>query len=87
MTDDQIAALVHSTAEEVAKRTIREMFVTFGIDVTNPMEMQQDMAYLRAWRTSVGTIKKQGLMTAVGIVTIGVLGLIWSAMKTGAGPQ
>lgn len=87
MTDDQIAALVHSTAEEVAERTIKKMFVTFGIDVSNPMEMQQDMAHLRAWRTSVSTIKKQGLLTAVGIVTVGLLGLIWSAMKTGAGPQ
>lgn len=87
MTDEQIAALVHKTAEEVAKRVVQETFITFGIDATNPMEMQQDMQHLRAWRTSVSTVKRQGLMSAVGIIVIGVLGLIWTAMKTGATPH
>lgn len=33
------------------------------------------------WRTSTETVKRQGLLTAVVIITTGVIGLIWMAIK------
>lgn len=80
MTDDQIAALVSQTAEETARRVIHEMFTAHGIDVASPLAMQADMQHLRAWRNASEAIKRQGLVTMVGIFVVGMLGLIWSAL-------
>lgn len=83
MTDEQISALVKKTAEETAQQVVERTFLTLGIDASNPMEMQADMQHLRAWRNSVATVKRQGLVSAVGIIVIGVLGLIWRATANG----
>ena len=80
MTDDQIAALVAKTAEETAKRVVAQTFLSLGIDANSPMEMQADMQHLRNWRTATATVKRQGMLSAVGIIVIGVLGLIWNAL-------
>lgn len=45
------------------------------------LEVQKDMQHLRAWRESVATVKRQSLMTAIGIITAGLLGLVWLAVK------
>lgn len=89
MTDEQIAALVKETAERTAEEVLRRAFLSMGIDMTTPsgiVAAQADMQHLRAWRTSVETVKRQGLLTAVIIITTGFLGLIWAAVRNGATP-
>ena len=39
------------------------------------------MQHLRAWRGSVETVKRQSLLSAVGLMTAGILGLVWVAIK------
>jgi hypothetical protein len=73
MTEHEVKKIV---AEAVA-----ETLLTLGIDTTDPVELQKDMAHLRAWRESVQTVKQQGLVTAVGILVAGALGLLWLAFK------
>lgn len=73
MTEHEVKKIV---AEAVA-----ETLLTLGIDTTNPVELQKDMAHLRAWRESVATVKRQSLVTAVGIVIAGMLGLLWLGFK------
>jgi hypothetical protein len=73
MTEHEVKKIV---AEAVA-----ETLLTLGIDTTDPVELQKDMAHLRAWRESVQTVKQQGLVTAVGILVAGMLGLLWLAFK------
>jgi hypothetical protein len=73
MTEHEVKKIV---AEAVA-----ETLLTLGIDTTDPVELQKDMAHLRAWRESVATVKQQGLVTAVGILVAGALGLLWLAFK------
>ncbi len=75
MTDDEI--------KRVVAQTVAETLLKLGIDAEDPLEFQADMQHLRQWRQSVATVKRQGLMTAVGILTAGVLGLIWMAIKGG----
>lgn len=55
--------------------------MTLGIETDEALEVQKDMQHLRAWREAVATVKRQSLMTAIGIITAGVLGLIWLAVK------
>ena len=90
MTDEEIAALVKETAERTAEEVLRHAFLSLGIDMTNPsaiVSAQADMQHLRAWRNSVETVKRQGLLTAVGIIIAGVIGLIWTAVKAGQPPH
>ena len=72
-TDDEIRTIV--------KATVAETLVTLGVDITKPTEVQADFQHLRSWRQSVETVKRQGLVTAVGVLVLGALGLIWAAIK------
>jgi hypothetical protein len=60
--------------------TVDATLLKLGIDATDPLEFQADMQHLRAWRQSVNTVKRQSLMTAIGILTTGILGLIYMAL-------
>ena len=67
--------------EKIVSKTVAETLLKLGIDADDPLEFQADMQHLRSWRRSVDTVKKQSLMTAIGILTAGMLGLIWIAIK------
>jgi hypothetical protein len=86
MTDEQIEALVKKTAEETAHQVMRQTLLVLGVDTTDPLAFQADMQHLRAWRESIATVKRQGLLTAIVIIVAGVLGLIWTAVKAGSPP-
>ena len=73
MTEHEIRLIVAETLDQTLTR--------LGVDTEDPIEFQRDLQHLRAWRESVGTVKRQSLMTAIGIITAGVLGLIWLAIK------
>lgn len=73
MTEQEIRRIVAETVKETLTR--------IGIEADDPLEAQKDFQHLRSWRTSTETIKRQGLLTSVGIVTAGIVGLIWMAIK------
>lgn len=66
----------------IVSETVKETFMRLGIDSEDPIEFQKDMQHVRSWRTSVETVKRQGIMTAIGIITAGFLGAIWMAVKS-----
>lgn len=80
--NEEVRELVRSTAEQAAKEAVRQTLLTLGIDTEEPIEVQADMRHLREWRKSVATVKKQGLVTAIAIITSGVLGLVWLAVTS-----
>lgn len=67
----------------LVSETVAETLLKMGLDTSDPLELQRDMQHLRQWRESVETVKKQGLITAVGIITAGIIGLIWLSIKSG----
>lgn len=75
--DETTRQLVKSVADEAATEAVRRTLLTLGIDSTNPIETQADMAHLRQWRKSLSAVKRQGLLTTMGIVVSGILALIW----------
>lgn len=72
MTDDD--------ARAIARATVREMLLTLGADPDEPTELQKDFAFVRTWRLSTEAVKRQGLLTAAGVIVTGALGLIWLAV-------
>lgn len=80
MDESEIKELV----KEAAKEAVLETLLTLGLDAKEAKEVQADMLHVRKWREATETVKKQSLITAVGLVVVGVLGLIWMAIKGGA---
>jgi hypothetical protein len=78
---------IRVVAREAAKEAVRDMLERLGVDADDFVEVQKDFQHLRDWRLSVAAIKRQGLISAVGVLTMGMLGLIWMALKTGAAPH
>jgi hypothetical protein len=81
-------AEIKTIASEAARASVEEMFLRFGIEANSADDiraLQRDFAHLRGWRESTETIKRQGIMTAVGVITLGILGLIWTAISKGTG--
>lgn len=66
---------------KIVAEAVKETLMRMGIEADDPLEVQRDMQHLRNWRTSTETIKRQSIMTAIGIVTAGILGAIWMAFK------
>jgi hypothetical protein len=74
-------AMTEADIRRIVAETVEQTLTKIGIDTEQPLEFQKDMQHLRAWRESVSTVKRQSLITAVGILTAGVLGLIWMAVR------
>jgi hypothetical protein len=83
MTESEIRTLVERTATAAAQEAVKETLLKLGIRADDALEVQADMQHLRQWRESMATVKRQSLMTAVGILVAGFLGLLWMAVKGG----
>jgi hypothetical protein len=73
MTEHEIRAIVADAVSQTLTR--------LGVDVDDPLEVQKDMQHLRAWRESVATVKRQSLITAIGILVAGALGMLWLGLR------
>lgn len=76
--------MTEAEIRKIVAETVAETLMRIGIEADDPMEAQKDFQHLRSWRTSTETVKRQGLLTAIGIVTAGIIGAVWMALK-GAG--
>ena len=80
MTEDEI----RDVARTAAREAVHEMMIGLGADVSNPaaiIEMQKDFQSLREWRQSMQAVRRHGLITAVGVIVVGVLGLIYMSLS------
>lgn len=77
--------MTEQDVKRIVQDTVAETLLKLGVDAEDPIEFQRDMQFVRSWRDSASTVKKQSLITAVGILTAGILGLIWMAIKGGNG--
>lgn len=58
MTDEELKIVIEQSVEKGIKenvpRAFHELMTSMGVDVSYPLKMQQDFAFLRSLRTSVG---------------------------------
>lgn len=82
MTNDEVRHI----AEEAAKKAVRELLVTMGVNANDPdalLEMQRDFAHIRAWRLSVAAVRGTAIKTGVTVLVTGFLGALWLMIKQG----
>lgn len=65
----------------LVKEVVDETLERFGFDTGQPLQMQQNIAFLQSWRESSSAIKRQAWFVVIGVGLVGVLGLVWAAVK------
>ena len=66
--------------KKIAKLAISEMMTAWGIDVKNPLEMQEDFAWTRKYRKIAERVGSAVLLLIALSVTGGIIGLITSSL-------
>ena len=75
--------MTESEMKRVVAEAVQETLVKMGVDIDDPIEMQKDMSFLREWRNSTAAVKRHGLITAIGVLVVAGLGLVWLAIRGG----
>lgn len=79
MTESEIDKL----CQRVAEKTVNDTLLKLGMSIGDPIEFQKDMAFLRSWRQSSDSVKRQGFITMTIVLTTGFLGLLYTFFKGG----
>jgi hypothetical protein len=68
--------------EEIVQRTVEQTLIRLGVAVDDPIEVQKDFQHLRDWRVSMDQVRRKSFLTAVTIITTGMLGALWLGVKS-----
>lgn len=64
----------------LVQSTVKETLATMGVDASNPIEMQKDFHHLREWREATGKVRMRIILTVVGIIVTGLMGMVALAL-------
>jgi hypothetical protein len=70
--------------EDVVEKTIEQTFLKFGIDLSTPekvVQLQDDLRYVREWRTSMTMVRRAGLTAAIGTLVTGAIAALWLGVR------
>lgn len=65
----------------MVKEVVDETLERFGFDTSQPLQMQQNVAFLQSWRESSSAIKRQMWFVGGGILLAGLFGLVAAWVK------
>lgn len=71
----------NSKLEEIVSSGIQKAFLIIGIGSDNPLEMQQDFAFLRSMRTGVEAMKSRTVQLMLGSILTGLGTIVWLGYK------
>jgi hypothetical protein len=77
MTDAEIQTLIRETA----RTAVKETFIALGADVENPLEMQEDFAWMRRYRQLCEKVGSRIVLSVVTILTGGIAAAIWANLN------
>lgn len=70
LNEEETKRVVQMTVNEVVPHVVKETLTSYGIDASNPIEVQKDQQHLRKWRmrldTAGGRLFMAGLLLVVG---------------------
>jgi hypothetical protein len=66
--------------EQVTDKAVRHTLTKLGFDLSDPISIQQDMAFLRSARHLTGAAGTKAVMVLIGMTTIAVAGGIFIAI-------
>ena len=72
-------------AKQVVREAVQETLLTLGVDAGAPLDVQQDMHFVRELRLASEKIQSRGLLVLVGILVTGLVGAVWIGIKSSLG--
>jgi hypothetical protein len=81
MDEQKLIALMDQVAESAAQKAVAQTFVTLGVDIDNPLEVQADFKQLRDWRRAkeaAGGVIFKTIISSVATLLLGFIG--WGVM-------
>ena len=66
----------------VIRETVHETLVTMGADVKEPLEMQEDFAFLRGMRVGSNLAKRRIFMLMLGGIVTGIGMVLWQGLAS-----
>lgn len=67
--------------EAISEKVVEGVFTKLGVDVRDPISVQEDFSFLRNARRTFDRGKKTVQSTAIGVIVTAFLGLIWWALR------
>lgn len=80
MSREEMEAVAH----EAADNAVKKVFLTVGVDLTDPkavIRFQDNLRFLGNWQESTQAVKRKALLTAVGVIITGALGYLFLAAR------
>jgi len=91
MTDEELRELIRNELEahrpvtmnvqDVVRTAVQETLITLGMDASDPLRIQKDMAFLRDMRQAHGAMKSKGILVLVGLAVSGAAAAAWVGIK------
>lgn len=82
---EQTITLTDAQLRDLVTNTVHATLTSIGIEVTDPITMQKDFAWLRGWRESAEEVKSKGILALVTLAVTGLAGAVLLAIRgTGA---
>lgn len=69
----EVVQMDEEKLKSIISVAVSEALIRIGLNVSDPVELQKDMAYLRSWRQLVQTSGKRAWFTTMGIMLIVVI--------------
>ena len=79
--DDQVIQMTRAELKELLKEAMSETFVTMGVNIADPIEMQKDFQHLRSWRLSVTAVQNKGMLAIILVIITGLMGATLLGIK------
>ena len=71
--------------DDDARTLVRACLVEFGMDVSDPIELQKDLAFLRNHRLTDEKLGLAGKIAALTIFLTGITSMIWIGVQASIG--
>lgn len=71
-------------AKLAAKEAVAETFMTLGLDIKDPISVQNHFAFLRNMYYAARHIRNVAVASGVAAIVSGIVYAVWAAIKTGA---
>ena len=68
--------------QDVVRTAVQETLISIGVDSSDPLKVQQDLAFLRDLRQAHATVKSKGILILVGLFLSSVTAAMWIGIKS-----
>lgn len=79
--NDRLITLKEKELRGVVREEFDNALTRLGVDVSQPLEMQADMRWVRVARQTAGDIRRKVFMVVVGTMATAALGMFWFGFK------